>query len=260
MHSPIWLLGLALAAWATLQAMARAQDYQARTYEDSAGKKLNYRLLTPAEYDAAANADRRYPLVLFLHGAGERGDDNKAQLVHGCKEFLKKENRQKYPCFVMAPQCPKDEKWADVDWTKSAHTLPKEPAESMRLTLEALGKLQKEFRIDKSRLYLTGLSMGGYGTWDLLARKPKMFAAAIPICGGADENTASRISHISIWVFHGDKDYAVKVERSRRMVDALRQAGGSPIYTEYAGVGHDSWTRTYANGLVLDWLFAQRLR
>lgn len=259
MNLPLFLFGLTLAAWISLLPMARAADYDARTYEDASGKKLQYRLLSPAGYDSPANAEKRYPLVLFLHGAGERGDDNKAQLVHGCKEFLKAENRKKYPCFVLAPQCPKDEKWADVDWSSNSHTITKAPAESMRMTIEVLAKLQKEFRIDKSRLYLTGLSMGGYGTWDLLARKPKMFAAAIPICGGADESTAPKISHIPIWVFHGDKDTAVKVERSRRMVEALQKAGGSPCYTEYAGVGHDSWTRTYASGLVLDWLFAQRL-
>ena len=113
--------------------------------------------------------------------------------------------------------------------------------------------------IDTRRIYLTGLSMGGYGTWDLIARQPERFAAAIPICGGGDPATAERIKHIPLWVFHGDADSAVKVSRSRDMVAALKQAGGEPKYTEYEGVGHDSWTRTYKSPEIYEWLFSQRL-
>jgi predicted peptidase len=118
--------------------------------------------------------------------------------------------------------------------------------------------MRKDYSIDGRRIYITGLSMGGYGTWDLMARKPELFAAAVPICGGGDEATAEKIKNIPVWVFHGAKDGAVKVERSRRMVEALKKAGGKPIYTEYPEVGHDSWNPAYKDAKMFAWLFAQK--
>jgi predicted peptidase len=217
-------------------------------------KELKYRLLKPDNYDPK----KQYPLVVLLHGAGERGDDNTAQLVHGVAEFASEENRAKYPCFLVAPQCPRDMKWADVDWGAAAHTLPKEPSEPGRMVLQLIPVLEKEYGIDPKRIYLTGLSMGGYGTWDLLARKPDQFAAAVPICGGGDEKTAATIAKVPVWVFHGAKDNAVKVERSRNMIEALKKAGGSPKYTEYTDVAHDSWVRAYKDAEMMKWLFAQK--
>jgi len=251
-------IGLAIVGWLASVSLAFAADpktvFEARTYDSPNGGQLKYRLMTPENYDPK----QKYPLVLFLHGAGERGDDNTVQLVHGMKDFASDENRAKYPCFVMAPQCPNGKKWAEVDWGADTHKTPAEPSDPMRLTLEVIAGLEKQFSIDTKRLYVTGLSMGGYGTWDLIARKPNMFAAAIPICGGGDETDAAKISKIPIWVFHGDKDGAVKVERSRRMVKAIEAEGGKPKYTEYAGVGHDSWSRTYADPNVFEWLFSQK--
>src|SRR5262249_5923284 len=146
------------------------------------GKELPYRLMKPEGYDAS----KKYPLVIFLHGAGERGTDNEKQLVHGVPQFASKENREKYPCFLIAPQCPDKQSWVNVDWSAEPHTIPKEPAESAKLVLNLIQSLQKEYSVDPKRIYITGLSMGGYGTWDLLARKPELFAAAVPICGGGD--------------------------------------------------------------------------
>ena len=122
------------------------------------------------------------------------------------------------------------------------------------------GALQKEFSIDATRLYVTGLSMGGYGTWDALQRYPDRFAAAVPICGGGDVKQAKKIAQIPIWAFHGDKDTAVPVERTRSMIAALKEAGGMPKYTEYPDVGHDSWTATYKDPALHEWMFAQRLK
>ena len=118
--------------------------------------------------------------------------------------------------------------------------------------------MQKEYSIDPQRIYLTGLSMGGYGTWDLLARKPDLFAAGVPVCGGGDESTAGKIAKIPIRVFHGDKDNSVPVARSRTMVEALKKAGGHPKYTEYAGVGHNPWDKAYADPKLMNWLFKQK--
>jgi predicted peptidase len=229
--------------------------YEARVFTNDQGEKLNYRLMIPQGY--SAQGETRYPLVLFLHGAGERGDDNKKTLVHATSDFAKSKNREKYPCFVVVPQCPDEKKWVEVDWTINHHEIPAEESISLRLTRELLASLHKNFRIDEQRRYVTGLSMGGYGTWDMIARTPKYFAAAAPICGGADEATADRVTHLPIWAFHGDQDTAVKPERSRRMLAAIEKAGGKPKYTEYAGVGHDSWTQTYADPKFMEWLFAQ---
>ncbi len=249
--------GLSLIVVLAMAATVRAQDpYEGRVFSPAKGKELKYRLMIPKDY--ALTGTETYPLVLFLHGAGERGDDNIKQLVHGTREFAKDENRQKYPCFVAVPQCPDGKKWVEVAWTLDAHKQPDEESVSLELTRGMLTSLQKMFRIDPKRIYLTGLSMGGFGTWDLITRTPDVFAAAAPICAGADEALADRVTKLPIWAFHGDKDGAVKVERSRRMIAAIEKAGGKPRYTEYPGVGHDSWTQTYANPEFMAWLFAQK--
>jgi predicted peptidase len=157
----------------------------------------------------------------------------------------------------VAPQCPDGKRWVEVDWALDSHKQPEESI-SLTLTRELLASLQKEYRIDSKRFYVTGLSMGGYGTWDLITRTPDLFAAAAPICGGADETLAAKVTKLPIWVFHGDKDGVVKPLRSRNMVAAIEKAGGKPKYTEYPGVDHNSWTQTYANPEFMAWLFAQR--
>lgn len=247
------LLVLPMALSTVVQADDRDR-FEAGTYTDAAGTKLLYRLLKPKNYDAS----KKYPLVLFLHGAGERGNNNSAQLVHGMGDFASDKIMADYPAFVLAPQCPAGDKWVDVDWSADKHDMPEKPASPMRLTLAVIEKLSKEFSIDADRLYITGLSMGGYGTWDAIQRHPKLFAAAAPICGGGDPKLAEKIAKLPIWAFHGDQDKAVKVERSREMIAAIKAAGGQPKYTEYPGVGHDSWTQSYKNPEFYQWLFAQR--
>jgi predicted peptidase len=225
-----------------------------KTFTGAGAGTLPYRLLSPE----AIESGKTYPLVVFLHGAGERGDDNAAQLVHGIVEFCRPENRKKYPCFLVAPQCPKGKSWAKIDRTTTKPTLSKEPSEQGRLVLELIAALQKEYPIDAKRIYLTGLSMGGYGTWDLLCRRPDLFAAAVPICGGGDDAQAEKIAKIPIWVFHGALDRAVPVQRSRDMVAALEKAGGRPLYTEYPDEAHASWVPAYRATAMMKWLFAQK--
>jgi lysophospholipase L1-like esterase/poly(3-hydroxybutyrate) depolymerase len=251
-HMKLSLFGIAFALVAAIP-MRAAEEYEARTHTDAAGHTLGYRLLIPRNYDRAT----RYPLVLFLHGAGERGSDNTAQLRHGAGLFLKPQVREKFPCFVLAPQCPAEQKWTDIDWQKGG-ALPAEASQPTRLTLEVLEKLQQEFSIDPERHYVTGLSMGGYGTWDHICRAPERWAAAVPICGGGDPRSAARAKAIPVWAFHGDADRAVPVERTREMVAALRGASGHVYYSEYPGVPHDSWTAAYDEPELLPWLFAQR--
>jgi len=241
------------------EAAASANDELTRIFEPRefvGGNKipLKYRLLKPLNY----RPGKKYPLVLFLHGAGERGDDNLITLKHGAKEFADAKRREEFPCYVVVPQCPKGQKWSNVDWSMESSSQPEVASESMQTTKELLDDMVENAGIDKHRIYITGLSMGGYGTWDAIARYEGFFAAAAPICGGGDPKLVSTFKKLPIWCFHGDEDKSVKVVRSREMVDALK-AVGSPIkYTEYPGVGHDSWTATYASPDFHQWLFTQQ--
>ena len=233
--------------------------YEERTVTinvDGKDETFKYRLMKPAKVEAG----KKYPLVLFLHGAGERGDDNKSQLKYGPTWLADDKNREKYPCYVLAPQCRNGKKWAEVDWSAATSTpMAAEPGSQMKAALAALDDTIKKEQVDESRLYLTGLSMGGYGSWDLAARQPERFAAVVPICGGGDEKQAPKLTKLPIWVWHGDADTAVKVTRSRQMVEAIKAAGGSPKYTELPKVGHDSWTAAYTGPEnCLSWMFEQK--
>ena len=228
--------------------------FEPREYGGEDGKVLRYRLLKPLDFDPT----EKYPLVIFLHGAGERGDDNVAQLKHGMKDFCDPSRREKYRCYVLAPQCPKNARWADIDWSKKEMHIPAETSDSMKLVFEVVDRMVADAAIDKNRIYVTGLSMGGYGTWDCLYRRPDFFAAALPICGGVSTEVAESIKHVPVWCFHGADDKVVTVDYSRDMIASLKAAGGTPKYTEYPGVGHDSWSTTYANPQIYEWLFSQR--
>jgi predicted peptidase len=228
--------------------------YTVHQYAGVGGQVLPYRLLKPKKIEPGQS----YPLVLFLHGAGERGIDNAGQLVHGAGAFATAENRRKHPCFVVAPQCPLDRRWVEVDWSQPSHVMPQKTSVPLTLTFELLDKLVAKLPVDKGRLYITGLSMGGFGTWDAIARRPAYFAAALPICGGGDVAQAAKLKDLPLWAFHGDHDHTVMPRRTTDMVAAIRQAGGMPKITLYPGVDHDSWSRTYADPAVLDWLFAQK--
>ncbi len=221
----------------------------------SDGVTLNYRLLKPQETKDSS----KVPLVVFLHGAGERGDDNERQLTHGSALFTQKENCSKYPAFVLFPQCPNGKRWCEVDWSaKMSHTSPKEPSTPMKLTRQLIDKLVKEQPIDANRIYVIGLSMGGFGTWDFLVRYPELAAAGVPICGGADNAAAEKIKTIPIWAFHGGKDTVVWPERTRSAVETLKKLGSPVRYTEYPNAGHNAWTPAFAEAELLSWMFAQK--
>ncbi len=383
---------------------AELKDFEARQYKDADGNVLLYRLYKPKDYDPA----KKFPLILFLHGAGERGNNNTAQVrdaLHWAREQVQKDN----PCFILAPQCPAvrqafalygtrkdfdqtyadyessagkwktykialaklptgaksylslvnagdrgaaaaapssefrnikiyeegspaaapldmrkldfarrqgsgklklsedgttinfegdlrakapfeytvapksflefefrsgaqglshaialdsddffDYRWANMDWSAKKGSAGRNPSTPMRLTLEVLDQLRTEYNLDDQRLYITGLSMGGYGTWDVIARYPKLFAAAVPVCGGGDEALASKMKDIPIWCFHGGADPTVPPDRSRNMIKAIKEAGGDPKYTEYPGVGHNSWDKAYSEPELPKWLFSQK--
>ena len=232
----------------------RGDDFEARVFSAADGATLPYRLLQPA----AIEPGKKYPLVIFLHGAGERGTDNALQIKNGAPVFAKPEAREKFPCFVFAPQCPKDKKWVEMEWGGASGTAPADPGPMEPLVLGAVDALAKEFSIDPDRIYVTGLSMGGYGTWDLITRHPEKFAAAIPVCGGGDKERAAAAKPVPVWAFHGLADNVVLPVRSQDMVAGVRAAGGKAAHTEYPGVAHDSWTYAYGEPNLLPWLFAQR--
>ncbi len=215
---------------------------------------LPYRLLRPSRLAAGQKA----PLILFLHGAGERGMDNRRQLVHVAPNLASPECRSTFPCFVAIPQCPEDSRWVEVDWGLKRHTMPQTPSAPLAATMALVDALIRTYPIDPDRIYVMGLSMGGYGTWDLIQRYPKRFAAAVPICGGGDEAMAKACAQVPVWAFHGAVDTVVPTLRSRNMVEALQKAGGNPHYTEFAETGHDAWTPAIRLPGLLPWLFSQR--
>jgi len=258
--------GLILGAVMLMHTQLSAGESGTGAYESRAvtvtenGKpvEFRFRLLRPATIEPATT----YPVVLFLHGAGERGNDNERQLKYFPTWMAEPPLRSRHPCFLVVPQCREEHAWIALDWqTKKAAALPDAPTTDGAAAIAALeAVLASEQAAARDRLYLTGLSMGGYGSWELAARMPERFAAILPICGGGDEATAARIAPLPTWCFHGEADPVVPVGLSRSMISAIKAAGGTPIYSELEGVGHDSWTPAYRNPAVLDWLFAQRRR
>ena len=226
----------------------RAEVLVAKVFHAADGRTMPYRLFVPENY----SAERKYPLVLYLHGGGGRGSDNRKQIEGGngylVDPFVSAAAQAKHACIVVAPQS-SNMGWVDYDSIT--------PTDQLDLVLELLQQLERTYRIDTDRRYVLGQSMGGFGTFAILDMRPELFAAAMPICGGGVEAKAARIAHVPIWVFHGDQDEVVPVRRSREIVAALTQAGGKPRYTEYKGEGHLIWSNVVREPERLEWLFAQ---
>lgn len=227
-------------------------------YTDAAGATLPYRLARPAA-PASAGSAARFPLVVILHGAGQRGTDNEAQTRVIVPVFLSAANRTRHPAFVVAPQCPPDVKWTGVNWQQIPHApQTKEPTRAARQVLELIEQLAAEHPVDRDRVYLVGVSMGGSGAWDLATRRPDLFGGAIVLCGGADEATGHRLARLPVWCFQGARDEVVVPSLSRNMIAAIERAGGKPRYTEFPSAGHDIVDLVFRDPGVLAWLFAQR--
>lgn len=233
---------------------AAATDPVAKEWQKGDTPPLPYRWHQPGSPEAG----KHYPLVLFLHGAGERGTDNAAQLKHGVRDILRWSDANQQPCFLLAPQCPADRWWCDIDRETWQPAKTGNPNPVMQQVLALLDDILANHPVDPDRIYVTGISMGGFGTWSLLAAIPERIAAAIPICGGGNPDSAPRFQQVPLWVFHGIADDVVPVRTSRVMIEALQKAGAAPKFTEYPDVRHDSWTQTYRNPEVLRWLFDQR--
>lgn len=240
------LLGVTILVTAAAPKVTAEEDViEARVFKSKTGDTMPYRILKPANY----NPREKYPLVLCLHGAGGRGNDNKSRGTEAFKVLSSPDVQKEHPSFLVTPQCPKDANWGSRPTNSTVRYID--------FVLEVLDKVQKEFSIDPSRLYVTGQSMGGYGTWITITTKPNLFAAAVPICGGGNPSAAKAIAHMPIWVFHGGKDTVVPTQKSRDMVAALKKEDSTVIYTEYPGVGHGSWVPAWKEKDIIPWLFKQ---
>jgi predicted peptidase len=230
--------------------------FEGRTHDDGAGHKMKYRLFIPKGYQSTT----KYPLTVFLHGSGECGDNNEAQLInHGPGVLSHPVTQEKYPSFVLCPQCPKGGQWGYYHGDAS-------PVDRM---VAIVRSLQKEFSIDPDRIYITGLSLGGMGTWYAITEHPDLFAAAVPLSGAGDVSKVDRIKSIPVWAFHGTEDKAVPIAGplrpnlptsivgDRDMVKALKDAGGNARITEYEKQGHNIWGTAYTDPGLMPWLFAQ---
>lgn len=215
------------------------------------GDTLNYRQLI-SDYDPIS----KYPLVIFLHGSGERGNDNESQLKWGVMNFASDQNMKMHPSIVIAPQCPKNMSWGN--FSNEDMSLQPSPTEPMKLLMELINEAILKLPVDTNRIYITGLSMGGFGTYDAITRYPGLFAAAVPVCGGGDVTKATSIAHIPMWIFHGALDAAVTPVLSQIMVKALTEAGAHPGFTQYPETGHFSWIAAYSDTMMMEWLFRQR--
>lgn len=231
---------LVFAAMVSVSPQIQAEDLQIgkqvqKTLSLDDEAKLGYWIYLPEDYQA----DKKYPLMLFLHGMGERGENRDLVLFHGPPKLIKA--GEKFPFILVSPQLSLDYKrWRVQDLTK------------------LLDHIEKEYAVDADRVYVTGLSMGGMGTWALGIAHPERFAALAPICGGGDASLVGKLKEVPIWTFHGTEDKAVPFSQSQAMVDTLKIAKGNVRFTVYEGVGHNSWEETYNNKELYQWLLEQK--
>jgi predicted peptidase len=235
--------------------------FEKKSFVNDLGQVLPYQILFPANYNPLV----KYPVVLFLGGGGVfRGDDNMAQMQVGTEVFLSAENQQKFPSIVIFPQCSIDSYWTSekVDRTQKPYIIPiVSNAQNLNWPLQSaidlVKSLVKSKAADKKRLYIMGFSQGAMGTIEAVSRNPEMFAAAITICGAADLSYVKKYAKkLPLWVNHGDADGVLPVRHSRELVAALKEVGANVTYSEYPGVGHNSWDITFAQPTLLSWLFS----
>ncbi|WP_214229380.1 prolyl oligopeptidase family serine peptidase [Pedobacter sp. B4-66] len=242
---------------------SKAQDF--KKYESGSfikGKdSIPYRILFPENFDA----NQKYPILFVLHGSGERGNDNEKQLTHGGKLFLKESVRKKFPAIVVFPQCSNDSFWANVkfesnDGSKREFNFQPggKPTKAMHALLGMIDNFLDKPYVDNKKVYIGGLSMGGMGTYELLRRKRRTFAAAFSICGGDNIANVQKYKKVPLWIFHGEKDDVVPVALSTSIADQLKVLGKTPKITLYPEANHNSWDSAFAEPELLSWLLSNQ--
>lgn len=247
------LLGFCLLSLPSLAQMPDTTLFEAHLHIHG-NDTLPYRLYRSAKADTTSDA---LPLVVFLHGAGERGNDNVAQLTHCVRFFLDDTITNQYPFLLVAPQCPEGRRWVNTDWSLPEHQMESEPTAEMKGVFTLIDSLVNSGTADSTHVYICGLSMGGFGVWDALQRQPKRFAAAIAICGGGDPAYAVAMKDIPIYIFHGKQDGVVMPVRSQQMYDALTEAGNhNAILITYPELKHECWNKAFSTSGIFKWLFS----
>lgn len=250
-----WAAWLAVLVGLWMPATAQLRD-TLRGAASAGGLRIPFTVLVKQQAD---DPDSKIPVFVFLHGAGERGIDNRLQLTVGLPALMKSLDSIGVPNYLIyAPQCPLDQKWVDTDWTALGHHMATELNPPLLAALQGFDSIMEAGdRLDRNRIYLTGISMGGFGVWELLQRFPKKVAGAIPICGGGDPAFATTLAATPIWAFHGQKDKLVKVSRTTEMVAAIQKAGGHAQMTIFENYGHLCWNYCYQDLKVIEWLLSQ---
>ena len=256
--SRLVLIGFLLSSFAS---HSQESEFIPSYHSFGKGDLLPFNILYPSTF----SKEEKYPLVLFLHGAGERGNDNKKQLAHGSKLFLDAENRKEFPAIVIFPQCPEDDFWSNVkkfrdenDRRQFEFKVAGKPTKALNGAMSLMDSLVRLPFIDVNRLYVAGLSMGGMGTFEIVSRRPDLFAAAMPICGGGNPKSVKRYAEkVPFWVFHGAKDDVVRPQYSETMVEALKDRGGDVTFTLYPEANHNSWDPAFAEPGFLSWMFSK---
>ena len=229
---------------------------QAFICTDDEGRTMPYRLFVPSDYDP----QKKYPLVLSFHGAGARGNDNSKHMIPWVAGWSDPDIQRKHSCLILMPQCSAKQQWVDVPWREGSYVFHDTPISQSMLMVKAIfDSIEENYAVDRSRIYVMGMSMGGYATWNFVMRYPKLVAAAVPICGAGDPSMAEEISNIPIWAFHGDEDLTVPLSGSTDMIRALRKANNNNVHmTIYEGVGHNSYERAWHEKAMIEWLFNQQ--
>lgn len=265
MYLKNWLTALLFVVLPATYTLANDFNLYAKQWFTQQNDTLPYRLLLPENYDP----QKQYPLIVFLHGAGERGNDNEKQLKNGGAFFLTPAFRKNYPAIVVLPQCSFFSFWANIQF--AFDTVAKKPSfnfvadgsptVAMKMATSLVGKILDEYPVNRNQVYVGGLSMGGMGTFEMVRRMPGIFAAAFPICGGANPQTAPLLTNTAWWVFHGAKDPLVPIKASEMMVNALKKLPETQVkFTVYPEALHNSWDSAFAEPGLMAWLMEQKLK
>lgn len=226
--------------------------FSAETFTSTTGQQVPYRILLPENYDPK----KSYPMMVWLHGRGESGNNNTSQINNGIEKFLEPEVHQKFPGIIVAPQCPANDEWTTMGskYRTGEQHMTQQPTAIAKASFQLIEHLQKKYKVRTQSTSLVGLSMGGFAVTDWMARRPDLFKKGIAMSGGGDQSKAKILAQSQLWFFHGDKDPVIELSQSQEMVNVIRKNGGQPRLTVLSGRGHGPWKDLVIKPEVLSWL------